>query len=85
VDPSDVMADGRRFKNIDQFKQLLLEDKPQLARALTTKLMTYATGRAPQASDRDAVEVIVTKIGAKNYGLRSLVHEIVQSETFRNK
>ena len=29
------------------------EDKPRLARALTTKLITYATGRAPQASDRD--------------------------------
>ncbi len=85
VDPSGVMADGRRFKNIDQFKQLLLEDKPQLARALTTKLMTYATGRAPQPSDGNAVEAIVTQLGAKNYGLRSLVHEIVQSETFRNK
>jgi len=85
VDPSDVMADGRRFKNIDQFKQLLLDDKPQLARALTTKLMTYATGRAPQATDQASVEVIVKTISAKNYGLRSLVHEIVQSEIFRNK
>ncbi len=85
VDPSDVMPDGQPFENIDQFKQLLLKDKPQLARALTAKLLTYSTGRAPQASDRDAVEAIVAKIGAKNYGLRSLVHEIVQSETFRNK
>jgi mono/diheme cytochrome c family protein len=85
VDPSDVMADGERFENIDQFKQLLLQDKPQLARALTTKLMTYSTGRAPQSSDRDAVAAIVATIAAQDYGLRSLVHEIVQSETFRNK
>ncbi len=85
VDPSDVTADGRRFENIDQFKQLLLRDKPQLARALTTKLITYATGRAPQASDRDAVASIVKNIRAKNYGLRSLVHEVVRSEVFRNK
>ncbi len=85
VDPSDVMPDGQRFENIDQFKQLLLRDKPQLARALTTKLMTYATGGAPQASDGDAVEAIAARIAAKNYGLRSLVHEIVQSEVFRNK
>ncbi|MGE5191183.1 MAG: DUF1592 domain-containing protein [Deltaproteobacteria bacterium] len=85
VDPSDVMPDGQRFENIDQFKQLLLQDKPQLARALTAKLVTYSTGRAPQASDRDTVEAIVARIGAKDYGLRSLVHEIVQSETFRNK
>jgi hypothetical protein len=85
VDPSDVMPDGERFENIDQFKQLLLRDKPQLARALTTKLMTYATGRAPQPSDREAVEAIVTKISEKDYGLRSLVHEIAQSELFRMK
>ncbi|TXT33882.1 MAG: hypothetical protein FD138_1776 [Planctomycetota bacterium] len=85
VDPSDVLPNGERFENIDQFKQLLLQDKPQLARALTTKLLTYATGRSPQASDRDAVETIVAKIGLKDYGLRSLIHEIVQSETFHNK
>lgn len=85
VDPSDVMPDGRRFENIDQFKQLLLQDKPQLARSLTTKLIAYSTGRAPQRSDRDAVEAIVKKISAKNYGLRSLVHEIVQSKLFQNK
>ena len=85
VDPSDVMPSGEHFENIDQFKQLLLQDKPQLARALTTKLLTYATGRAPQASDRDTVEKIVAKIAEKDYGLRSLIHAIVQSETFRNK
>ena len=85
VDPADVTADGERFENIDQLKQVLLRDKPRLARALTTKLITYSTGRAPQASDREAVEAIVAKIGAKDYGLRSLIHEIVQSELFRNK
>ena len=52
---------------------------------LATKLITYSTGRAPQASDKDAVDAIVTKVEAKKYGLRSLVHEIVQSDLFRNK
>ena len=46
VDPADVTADGDRFENIDDFKQLLLRDKPAIARALATKLVTYATGRA---------------------------------------
>lgn len=85
IDPSDVMPDGERFANVDQFKQLLLKDKPQLARALTAKLLTYSTGRAPQPSDRDTVEAIIARIATKDYGLRSLVHEIVQSEIFRNK
>ncbi len=85
VDPADVTADGERFENIDQLKQVLLRDKPRLARALTTKLVTYGTGRAPQASDQDAVDAIVAKIGANDYGLRSLIHEIVQSKLFRFK
>lgn len=85
VDPSGVMIDGEKFENIDQLKQLLLRDKSQLVRALTIKLITYATGRSPRAFDRDTVEAIVKTISSQNYGLRSLVHEIVQSELFRNK
>ena len=85
VDPADELPDGREFKDIDELKQILVQNKDQLARALTTKLVTYATGRAPQSADRDAVEAIVAKIAEKNYGLRTLVHEIVQSEFFRMK
>jgi hypothetical protein len=85
VDPSDVLPDGRKFANIDELKQLLLEDKDQLARALTEKLLTYATGAAPSAADKSIVEAIVAKVREKGRGLRSLVHEIVQSEAFRSK
>lgn len=85
VDPSDVLPGGEKFDNVDQFKQLLLKDKTHLAKALTSKLITYSTGRAPQPADRPAVDEIVTKIAAKDYGLRSLVHEIVQSELFQTK
>jgi mono/diheme cytochrome c family protein len=85
VDPADVMTDGERFENIDQLKQLLLKDKPRLARALTAKLVAYATGRAPLPADRDAVVGIVARISVKDYGLRSLIHEIVRSEQFRDK
>jgi mono/diheme cytochrome c family protein len=85
VDPSDVLADGRKFASIDELKQLLLADKDQLARAVTVKLITYATGQAPTAADEPAVDAIVARIRDKNYGLRSLVHEIVQSELFQQK
>jgi hypothetical protein len=85
VDPADVMPGGKRFRNIDEFKQLLLKDKDQLARALTTKLLTYATGAAPTAADKPQIEAIIRKVRGKNYRLRTLVHEIVQSQAFRNK
>jgi mono/diheme cytochrome c family protein len=85
VDPADVMADGRAFKDIDEFKQLLLRDKDQLARALATRLTTYATGAATQTADQPEIEAIVRKIRERDYGLRTLVHEVVQSRLFLHK
>lgn len=85
VDPSNVTEDGQPFQNIDEFRQLLLRDKDQLARSLTTKLLTYSTGGAPTKADRPEIEAIVALVRNKNYGLRSLVHEVVQSKMFQNK
>jgi hypothetical protein len=85
VDPADELPDGRKFRDIDEFKQLLLEDKEQVARALTEKLVTYATGAAVRPSDRAEIDAIVRAIREKDYGLRSLVHEIVRSKLFQNK
>jgi mono/diheme cytochrome c family protein len=85
VDPSDVLPDGRAFADVDEFKQLLLADKDQIARALTVQLVTYATGHAPDSADAPQVEGIVERVREHDYGFRSLVHEIVQSELFRTK
>lgn len=85
VDAADVLPDGRRFQNIDEFKQLLLADKDQLARALTEKLLAYATGAAPTSADGPQIDAIVAKVRDKNYGFRTLVHEVVQSAVFQSK
>ncbi len=85
VEQGGVTPDGKPFKDIADYKKILLADKDQLARNLTQKLMIYATGADIQFADREVVEQIVTNIRAKNYGLRSLVHEIVQSRVFLNK
>lgn len=85
VDPADVLLDGRAFQNSDEFKQLLLADKDQFARSLTTKLLTYATGGAPEVVDQPQIDAIVATVREQNYGFRSLVHAIVASELFRNK
>ena len=85
VDPSSVTEDGQPFQNIDEFRQLLLRDKDQLARSLTTKLLTYSTGGGPTKADRPEIEAIVARVREKNYGFRSLLHEVVQSSLFQNK
>ena len=85
VDPADVLPDGRPFANIDEFKLLLLSNKDQLTRALAAKLIAYGTGRTPQSEDQAQVEVIVARIRDRDYGFRSLIHEIVQSPIVQTK
>ena len=85
IDPSDELPDGRRFHNIDEYKQLLLEDKDQLARSLTEKLLAYSTGAAPSKADKPQINAIVRHMRDNKYGFRSLIHEIVQSPMFQSK
>lgn len=85
VDAGDVLPDGRRFRDIDEYKELLLKDKDQLARGLAEKLLTYATGSAPAKADGPEIDAIVKKAREKDYGFRTLVHEIVQSKVFQEK
>jgi hypothetical protein len=85
VDPGDVLPDGRHFRDIDEYKQLLLEDKDQLARSLTEKLLAYSTGAAPTRADKPEIDTIVADVRSHNYGFKSLIHEIVQSPMFQSK
>jgi len=85
VDAADTLPDGRSFSDIDEFKRLLGQDKDQVARALAEHLLTYATGGSVRAADRPAIDEIVARVRPKNYGLRTLIHEIVQSPTFQSK
>ncbi len=85
VEKGDKTPEGRAFADIDDYKKILLEDKDQLARNLTQKLIVYATGADIQFADREVVEQIIAKIRAKNYGFRSLIHEVVASRVFLNK
>jgi mono/diheme cytochrome c family protein len=85
VEKGGVTPAGKPFKDISDYKKILLEDKDQLARSLTQKLIVYATGADIQFADREVVEQIVAKVKAKNYGFRTLIHEIVQSRVFLNK
>jgi hypothetical protein len=85
VDSADVLPDGRAFRDIDELKRHLLADTDQVARALTAKLVTYATGRSPEPVDQPGIRAIVGKVSGKNHGFRSLVHEIVASKLFQEK
>ena len=54
-----------------------------MARALTRLLLSYSLGRHLGFSDRTEVDRIVAAVRDDDYGLRSIIHEIVQSPLFR--
>jgi hypothetical protein len=80
-----TMPDGRAFADVTEYKTLLLEDGERIVSALAAKLLTYATGAPTQFADRDDVAAIVSEIRSRHFGLRSLVHAVVQSRPFLHK
>jgi mono/diheme cytochrome c family protein len=85
VEKGGETPDGKPFKDIDEYKQLLLADKEQLARNLVQKLIIYGTGAEIQFADREVVEHLVAKSRARDYPFRSLVHDVIQCRVFLNK
>ena len=82
VEPAATLADGRHFDDFRQFRERLLEDRNQFARALATKLLVYATGRPVTSGDRDAVDFVVEQAAARESGLKSMIHAVVESRLF---
>jgi hypothetical protein len=85
VDCSGITPDGKPFADVRQLRRILAERPDQLARGVTRHLLTYATGEPATPTDQPTIETIVKSAAAGDYGLRSLVHGVIQSETFRSK
>ncbi|MCA9058800.1 MAG: DUF1592 domain-containing protein, partial [Planctomycetaceae bacterium] len=85
VDATGVFPDGRTFQGFREFRDLLAEDETTLARAFATKLLIFATGRDMGFSDRAEIDRIVSNTQHSGYGVRDLLHAVVQSEIFRHR
>ena len=85
VDPSGELPGGQTFRDVRELKRGLLRDEAQLARNLARQLTVFATGAPVRFSDRRAVEKMVNTTRRGGYGVKSLVHAVVQSELFLNK
>ena len=83
VDDSGTMPDGRSFSGIAEFESLLAADRRHLLRNLAEQLARYSTGRDVTFSDRDEIARIVDRTQARGGGIRSLVHDVIDSPIFR--
>ncbi len=85
VDCAGTLEDGKEFQDIKDLKRLLLMDERLIASNLAQQLTIYATGAPISFSDRDAIETMLDDTHATDFGVRSIIHEIVQSRLFLSK
>lgn len=85
VDPSGELPDGSRFADVKELRALLLRKPEKLVRNLARQFIVYATGTPVRFSDRDALEKVVERTSRTGGGVRTLIHEVVQSDLFRYK
>jgi hypothetical protein len=63
----------------------MIRDMNLFSRNLTSKLMTYGTGRTMSVADRPEIDRIVSELHKKGNGLRDLIKLIVIRRTFLSK
>jgi hypothetical protein len=85
VDSAGELPDGRTFRDVRELKKLLLKDESALARNLVRQLTVFATGAPVGFSDRPEVEAILARARAREFGVRTLIEELIQSPLFQNK
>jgi len=85
VDSSGKAPDGQAFSGIAELRKTLAKDPGALAKGVARHLVIYSTGAPVSVVDQTAIERITRSAAADEYGLRSLIHSVVQSELFRSK
>ena len=86
VDASGTTADGDPFDDIEDYKRLLLEHEvDQIARHLASSLLVFATGAEIEFADRETVDGIVERGRDIGHPVRTMIHEVVRSELFRQR
>jgi mono/diheme cytochrome c family protein len=85
VDATGTTPDGKPFADINEYRRILLSDTEGLARNLVERLTLYGTGVPVGFADRAAVETILQRSRDRQYGLRTLVREVILSRDLFQK
>lgn len=83
VDPAYVLSDGREFKDIVEFQSLVASKPRQLLKNLAEQFAIYSTGRDIAFGDRDQIAAIVEGAETRGGGIRTLIHQLIQSPYFQ--
>ena len=85
VDATGTTSDGQVFKDIREFKRILLTEEETVARNLVSRLVLYATGAPVSFADRAQVERILAASRGSQFGLRTIIHQLARSPLLLRK
>jgi hypothetical protein len=85
VNPSGKLPDGRAFKDANDFKRLLLEDRDTVARAFIEHLCTYSLRRVLTIDDEDDLNAIQAEAKKSGYRVKEIVRAVAMSELMRKR
>jgi hypothetical protein len=85
IDATGVFPNGKAFAGPAELRKVLTEEPAPFVEALTDRLLTYATGRGMERSDRPTVRAIAGRMPKQGYRFTELIWEIVQSMPFQQR
>jgi hypothetical protein len=83
IDASGVLLDGTVVNGPSALRVALMRQKEQFVKAVTGRLLTYATGRELHHYDTPAVRSVVNAAAADDYRWSSIILGIVKSTPFQ--
>ena len=85
IDASGKLFGDVKFRDIESFKDALLDHPTVFMRGFTEHLFAYAMSRELQPADRPAIDRIVRRVHEHHGRLSTVVQEIIKSRPFRHK
>ncbi len=85
IETAVVLPDGTAVRDAVELKKWLVANIDVFSASFGEKLMTYATGRAPNIAERREIAGIVMEVRRTGGGARDLVLALMDSRTFRTR
>jgi hypothetical protein len=83
VDATGQLPSGVTFDGAQSEATALKQQTTQIASCATTKVFAYSLGRDPGPTDQCQLSQLSSSFSAANYNFRSLVMQMIASDTFR--
>lgn len=85
IDAAATLPDGTQFTGVDGLQTELLKQQDLFLTALSSRIYTYALGRELGLADMPETKAAVAHMKKHDTTLRSLIHFVVGSQSFRMK